>query len=141
MSTIYKTLVGAIVVMMIYTGVTAPSAEEKAAAQAQETAAKVAKEQAEKDRFNKLPLAMQQAERITQMVQDRQYGYDRAIKKNLRDPDSYQRENIYLNTKHSSKTKATVTVVYRARNGFGGMNRETADFEYKWNDTTKQYEQ
>lgn len=45
------------------------------------------------------------------------------IKKNLRDPDSYQLIEI------TPKTGKVITVKYRARNGFGGYNVCTAVVE------------
>ncbi len=49
-----------------------------------------------------------------------QVTFEKLIKKNLRDPDSFQLIEV------TPETGRTVTVKYRAKNGFGGYNLCTA---------------
>ncbi len=49
-----------------------------------------------------------------------QITFEKLIKKNLRDPDSFQLIEV------TPETGRTVTVKYRAKNGFGGYNVCTA---------------
>jgi hypothetical protein len=53
---------------------------------------------------------------------------ERLLKKNLKDPDSYQNINTYY-LEENGETK--VTIEYRARNGFGGMTVDTYSRVFK----------
>lgn len=50
------------------------------------------------------------------------------IKDHLRDPDSYKEENCTC-TSDSAQQIFTVNIKYRAKNGFGGMNRTISSFK------------
>ena len=56
-------------------------------------------------------------------IEARQY-----LKDHLRDPDSYKEEG-YSCTIDTVQNIYTVNIKYRARNGFGGMNRSVASFK------------
>ena len=47
------------------------------------------------------------------------------VKRVLRDPDSFEHDETRI-TPANDKGKHTIMMTYRARNGFGGMNVETA---------------
>lgn len=91
------------------------TAEEKSAAAAQEAAEKQAR--AEQER--KAELAKAQEDRRFQFT----VLLAKAIKDAARDPDSLVWEDISANDDAS-----VVCFKFRAKNGFGGMNREVAAF-------------
>ena len=57
------------------------------------------------------------------------------IKQRLRDPDSFQFIAQGVTSDKKKKT-ARVTVVYRAKNGFGGYVEGSVYCDYKWDSTT-----
>lgn len=134
MGIISKSLIGTVAVMAFVIA-TSPSEAEKAQ-HAKEHAAAVQKE---KDRFAALPVTQQQLERRRDIMKSGWTNQDNQIKRNLRDPDSYVREgeNIIVS---KDGNKFTRQVVYRAKNGFGGYVRNTAEFTYVWNNTTRDYD-
>ena len=66
------------------------------------------------------------------------FRWDRMIKNNLRDPSSYIRGAVSQVVAKDGSTVA-VTVTYRAKNGFGGYNIESAIFVYRWDKVSKTY--
>ena len=64
------------------------------------------------------------------------YISEQFIKENLRDPDSYQKiehKSYFIKEDKKEKTYIQVSIKYRAKNGFGGMNVKERYFNYDKN--------
>jgi Na+-translocating ferredoxin:NAD+ oxidoreductase RnfG subunit len=64
------------------------------------------------------------------------YISEQFIKENLRDPDSYQKiehKSYFIKEDKKEKTYIQVSIKYRAKNGFGGMNVKKRYFDYAKN--------
>lgn len=92
---------------------------------------------AEAKRFNALPVNEQMDQRLKDLAHQIPLMVS-AIKSNLRSPDSFKQEDINVSASKDRKT-VQVVIMYRAQNGFGGMNRESVRFTYHWDDTQKKY--
>ena len=87
--------------------------------------AEIEAEQARKDSIDAENKVKEEKEykKTRAYIEARQY-----LKDHLRDPDSYKEEG-YSCTIDTAQNIYTVNIKYRARNGFGGMNRSVASFK------------
>lgn len=64
---------------------------------------------------------------------------ENSIIEQLRDPDSYKMDDAFIEVSPYKNT-AKLHIVYYARNGFGGMNKEAYTAVMKWDPVKENYE-
>ena len=86
-------------------------------------------EQARQDSIEAVQNAERKAREAAEDKKFRAYTAARYyLKEHLRDPDSYKEEG-YTCSSDEEQQIFTVSIKYRARNGFGGMNRTVTSFK------------